>query len=192
MPTISIEQFLALDIDLPGFRVFGRDGRGQAGIKLEEIDEHTLGLLTPEEAMAIRAHPTGDLTEPILRFPCTVHELLEFMRWAGIECEGDREHIAQLLSKDGHLAPWDDETLGKRERQSLLIESVIDMKMWDRFAVPVGEKATIKDLCILQRPDLFDGEDSFRNAWKAGVPERWRMANHADASRRHNRTKSED
>ena len=50
-------------------------------------------------------------------------------------------------------------------------------------AGPDGEKGTIKKLCGIDYPVLFDGDTSFDNAWKNGR-NLFKMANHASFAKR--------
>ena len=43
--------------------------------------------LLPGERAGASEHPTGDLTQPALRFPCTWRELENFIDWAGLRHE---------------------------------------------------------------------------------------------------------
>ncbi|MDN3559805.1 hypothetical protein [Vreelandella neptunia] len=40
--------------------------------------------LEPGERAAHTEHPTGDLTQPCLRFPCNLEQLQEFLEWSGM------------------------------------------------------------------------------------------------------------
>ncbi|WP_411705936.1 hypothetical protein [Edaphovirga cremea] len=41
--------------------------------------------LTPAEAAALSAHPTGDLSKPVLQFPFTIKRLISFLEFINDE-----------------------------------------------------------------------------------------------------------
>ncbi len=45
------------------------------------IDEQLCNMLTDEDRLEITRHPTGNLSEPALIFPCTFVELKAFMKF---------------------------------------------------------------------------------------------------------------
>ncbi len=61
---------------------------------------HDDGTLSGEEMAILSYHPTGNLLEPALKFPCTLGELKAFMEWCGYgllddEDKADLEAIAR-------------------------------------------------------------------------------------------------
>jgi len=118
-------------------------------------------------------HEGVDATLDLLRVPA---EEIERVKSGGPETPND-------MNQDGPT--WrDDSRLTKGERQRRAILATVAVKQWDAMRIPDGGKGTLKELCALEYPDLFDGDTSFDNAWKAGLKNYWQMANHASYSRR--------
>lgn len=50
-----------------------------------DIDHEGIVDLTPEEAAVLSVHPTGNIKEPVLKFPFTVNELVELLKFTNKE-----------------------------------------------------------------------------------------------------------
>lgn len=82
--------------------------------------------LAPEERAELTDHPTGNLNEPVLGFPCRAKALLDFCVRYAIALDEDQVQQLQALDPglridhaiDVSLVP--DESLDGRERSSLL------------------------------------------------------------------------
>jgi len=71
----------------------------------------------------------------------------------------------------------------KLEKQQGAILKVINQKGFKPLEIPDCEKGTIRLICEAEHKELFDGETSFDNAWKASK-HLFRMANHASYAKR--------
>jgi hypothetical protein len=73
--------------------------------------------------------------------------------------------------------------LTKLQKQQKAILAACELKKYDPLAIPDGGKGSLKMICEADHADLFDGDTSFDNAWKASKTI-FRMANHASYSKR--------
>lgn len=80
--------------------------------------------------------------------------------------------------------PTPDKPLTKSEKQISAILEAIRSKGLNPMEIPDGGKSSLRDECRRVRPDLFDSDSSFDNAWKKGSKESFMMANHYGYAKR--------
>ncbi|WP_411705423.1 hypothetical protein [Edaphovirga cremea] len=71
------------------------------GLYVNIIHENEVDL-TPEEAAVLSAHPTGNLSEPVLKFPFTVKELIYFLGFIdeeGLDFPISKERFDLIIKK---------------------------------------------------------------------------------------------
>lgn len=79
-------------------------------------------LLTPEEAVTLSAHPTGNLAEPVLRFPFTISKLkalLEFTNQHGFDFPLSNTFFRQIIRDKTNLLQSVDNTLANIHTDNL-------------------------------------------------------------------------
>lgn len=90
-------------------------------------------FLTPEERSAVTEHPKKDLTKPILSFPCSVRELLEFEE---LQC-GGAFHIDTVDLKKYCNSPLDSRLhVSKSQLQEDLILKCLKGLSYDPQKLP--------------------------------------------------------
>ncbi|MBJ9165086.1 hypothetical protein I5485_21835 [Citrobacter farmeri] len=87
--TFTRADFLQMAITGESGTVNLTDYAGWLNIKADgiyvNIDHEETTSLTPQEAAALSAHPTGDLTQPVLTFPFTLNKLKKFLKFTNKE-----------------------------------------------------------------------------------------------------------
>jgi len=88
-------------------------------------------------------------------------------------------------STEGSETNWLlDKSLMKSAKQRLAILAAIRSKGYEPMHVPDGEKGTLRSMCEVEYPTLFNGATSFDNQWKLGIGKCWQMASHASYAKR--------
>ncbi|MGG9109394.1 hypothetical protein [Raoultella ornithinolytica] len=67
------------------FNLFGEWLKIEGDGLYVNTDHEGVVELTPEEASVLSLHPTGNIKEPVLRFPFTVNELIELLKFTNQE-----------------------------------------------------------------------------------------------------------
>ncbi|AXK39969.1 hypothetical protein [Crenobacter cavernae] len=96
-------------------------------------------LLTPTERAGLAWHPTGDLTRPALRFPCSLNELQDFLDDSGNYPVIDSFEMADFVLQTVAQAPSDDDA-EDRARSASPTERDNLMKMLGGMALLIAEK----------------------------------------------------
>ncbi|MGJ0487012.1 MAG: hypothetical protein ACR65R_21095 [Methylomicrobium sp.] len=134
------------------------------------FDQKVVGALQPEIFLS-----------PLL--PAEHQQFFEDQKLKISKCSMPLETVSPTQNEGGDYDFRKDLELTKLEKQRCAILEVCNIKEYRPLAVPDGGKVTLRQICEAHYPDLFDGETSFENAWKASK-KLFRMANHASFSKR--------
>lgn len=139
--------------------------------------------LAPDELAALAQHPTGNLADPALRFPCSLAQLQDLLEDQGVYGCIDPFDMAEWLLSMSATNPESGivSTAGELEeinspRAVEIKESVVEPRIrlilrtieaanWDPLDIPLGGKAAIKEE-LLEYPGCEMNEETFRTAWR--------------------------
>lgn len=134
------------------------------GVYVKEPDSDV--YLTPEEYAVLTEHPTGNLNEPALRFPCSAEELIVFLASQAIGVEIDDIY----LESNGSAEIGSPKPLQRQIWQEEEVLRAIKELGYDPKALPSyengrpGVKAKVKK--ALGSKGMWAGETVFKKAWE--------------------------